>query len=317
MLASSRLLRHGTLLKSATALERFAQADMVVFDKTGTLTEGRLILAADVSAAELAAAAGMAKASRHPLARALAAAAQNVILTPGVEELPGCGLRLATTEGEWRLGRRDWAAGAPEDDTVGAELWLARPDATAVRFGFVDRLRNDAVEVVAELRRRSYAVALLSGDRAPTVRQVAGELGVEEWYAACTPAEKTARLEGWAKAGRKVLMVGDGLNDAPALAAAHVSLSPSSAVDIAQTTADAVFQGSRLAPVLELIDVSRRAERLVKQNFALSFSYNVLAVPFAILGYVTPLVAAVAMSSSSLLVVLNSLRMSWQTRRRG
>ena len=157
----------------------------------------------------------------------------------------------------------------------------------------------------------------LSGDRAPTVRQVAGELGVEEWYAACTPAEKTARLESWAKAGRKVLMVGDGLNDAPALAAAHVSLSPSSAVDIAQTTADAVFQGSRLAPVLELIDVARRAERLVKQNFALSFSYNVLAVPFAILGYVTPLVAAVAMSSSSLLVVLNSLRMSWQTRRRG
>lgn len=317
VLASSRLLRRGTLLKSATALERFARADMVVFDKTGTLTEGRLVLAGDVAAAQLAAGAGMAKASRHPLARALAAAAPQVALIPGVEEVPGCGVRLVTAEGEWRLGRRDWAAGAPEDDTVGAELWLARPGAAAVRFGFVDKVRSDAGAVVAELRRRGYAVALLSGDRAPTVRQVAAGLGIEEWHAACTPAEKTARLESWARAGRKVLMVGDGLNDAPALAAAYVSLSPASAVDIAQTAADAVFQGAQLVPVLELIDVARRSERLVKQNFALSFGYNVLAVPFAILGYVTPLVAALAMSSSSLLVVLNSLRMSRPARHGG
>ena len=317
VLASSRLLRRGTLLKSATALERFARADMVVFDKTGTLTEGRLVLAGDVAAVQLAAGAGMAKASRHPLARALAAAAPQVALIPGVEEVPGCGLRLVTAEGEWRLGRRDWAAGAPEDDRVGAELWLARPGAAAVRFGFVDQVRSDAGAVVAELRRRGYAVALLSGDRAPTVRQVAAGLGIDEWHAACTPAEKTARLESWARAGRKVLMVGDGLNDAPALAAAYVSLSPASAVDIAQTAADAVFQGTQLVPVLELIDVARRSERLVKQNFALSFGYNVLAVPFAILGYVTPLVAALAMSSSSLLVVLNSLRMSRPARHGG
>ncbi|MFL5335231.1 MAG: heavy metal translocating P-type ATPase, partial [Geminicoccaceae bacterium] len=317
VLASSRLMRRGTLLKSATALERFARADMVVFDKTGTLTEGRLILAAEVDAGDLAAAAGMAKASRHPLARALAAAAPHVPLTSGVEEIAGCGLRLATAEGDWRLGRRDWAAGVAEDDAVGAELWLARPGAAAVRFDFVDRLRSDAGEVVAELRRLGYAVALLSGDRAPTVRQVATELGIDDWHAVCTPAEKTARLEGWGNAGRRVLMVGDGLNDAPALAAAYVSLSPSSAVDIAQTAADAVFQGTRLAPVVELIDVARRAERLVKQNFAVSFGYNLLAVPFAILGYVTPLVAALAMSSSSLLVVLNSLRLSWRPRRGG
>jgi P-type Cu2+ transporter len=314
VLASSRLMRQGTLLKSATALERFARADMVVFDKTGTLTEGRPMLAAGAAPSDVAAAAGMAKASRHPLARALAAAATHAPAAAGVEELAGCGLRLATAEGEWRLGRRDWTAGVAEDDTVGAELWLARPGFAPVCFGFVDRLRVDAGGVVAELRRRGYAVALLSGDREPTVRQVAAELGVEDWHAVCTPAEKTARLEAWAKEGRRVLMVGDGLNDAPALAAAYVSLSPASAVDIAQTAADAVFQGARLAPVLELIDVARWAERLVKQNFALSFGYNVLAVPFAILGYVTPLIAALAMSSSSLMVVLNSLRLSRQPR---
>jgi Cu2+-exporting ATPase len=310
VLASSRLMRAGTLLKSATALERFARADTVVFDKTGTLTEGRPTLLPGPDAADLVAAAGLARASRHPLARALAAAAPQARAQAGVVEVPGCGLRLATPEGEWRLGRRDWAAGIAEDGAVGAELWFSRPCAAPVRFAFADALRADAAAVVAELRRRGYGVMLLSGDRPQTAGQVAAELGIADWQGGCRPADKTARLEALAAAGRKVLMVGDGLNDAPALAAAYVSLSPASAVDIAQTTADAVFQGARLAPVLEVIDVARRAERLVKQNFALSFAYNALAVPFAILGYVTPLVAAVAMSSSSILVVLNSMRLA-------
>ena len=316
VLASGRLLRQGILLKSATALERFAKADMVVFDKTGTLTTGQLeLVPSPVDAATLAAAAGMAKVSRHPLARALAAAAPEAPSMGGVEEIPGCGLRVARPDGEWRLGRRDWAAGVAEDEALGAELWLARPDCVPVRLAFVDRLREDAAAVVGELRRRGYAVALLSGDREPTVRRIAGELGIADWQAGCTPAGKTARLEALAAEGRRVLMVGDGLNDAPALAAAHVSLSPSTAVDIAQTAADAVFQGGRLQPVLDVIDVARRAERLVLQNFALSFSYNILAVPFAIMGYVTPLIAALAMSSSSIIVVLNSLRLTRPRRR--
>ena len=314
VLASSRLMRTGTLLKSATALERFARADMVVFDKTGTLTEGRPRLLPGPDQDELLAAAGMARLSRHPLARALAAAAPEARPASGVEEVPGCGLRLATPEGEWRLGRRDWAAGIAEDETVGAELWLARPHRPPVRFAFADALRADAVAVVAELQHRGYDVALLSGDRPQTVARVAAELAITDWQAGCRPADKTARLEALAAAGRKVLMVGDGLNDAPALAAAYVSLSPATAVDIAQTAADAVFQGARLAPVLEVIDVARRAERLVKQNFALSFGYNLLAVPFAMLGHVTPLVAALAMSSSSILVVLNSMRLGWSRR---
>ncbi|MEK0085060.1 heavy metal translocating P-type ATPase [Benzoatithermus flavus] len=316
VLASGRLMRHGTLLKSATALERFARADTVVFDKTGTLTTGRLELERGGIAPDvLTAAAGMAKASHHPLARALAAAAPDAPAVSGVEEVPGMGLRLVRSEGEWRLGRRGWAADVPEDATVGAELWFARPGVGPVRLAFVDRVREDAAVVVHELKRRGYRVVLLSGDREPTVRAIADELGIAEWHAALKPQDKTARLEALAAEGRKVLMVGDGLNDAPALAAAYVSLSPATAVDISQTAADAVFQGQRLAPVLAVIDVAKRAERLVKQNFALSFGYNVFTVPLAMAGLVTPLVAAIAMSTSSIVVVLNSLRLNWTTRR--
>lgn len=315
VLASGRLMRRGTLLKSATALERFARADAVVFDKTGTLTLGRPELAEGGGAdpAALAAAAGMAAASRHPLARALAAACPGAVAPVGVEEVPGCGLLLRRPEGEWRLGRRGWATAVPEDGSAAeAELWLARPGAPPERFAFADRAREDAAAVVAELRRRGYAVALLSGDRAPAVRVLAERLGIDEWRAGCGPAGKVAALEAWGAAGRKVLMVGDGLNDAPALAAAYVSLSPAAAADVAQTAADAVFQGQRLAPLLELIDTARRAERLVRQNIALSLGYNLLTVPLAVLGFVTPLVAAVAMSASSLAVVLNASRLGWR-----
>jgi Cu2+-exporting ATPase len=184
-----------------------------------------------------------------------------------------------------------------------------------VRFRFADPLRPDAAEVVAALRARGLEVELLSGDRTATVAEVARRLGIDRWRAELAPAEKVARLEELARAGREVAMVGDGLNDAPALAAARVSLSPASAVDVAQTTADAVFQGVKLAPVLEVLEVARRAERLVRQNIALSIAYNLCAVPLAVLGYVTPLVAAIAMSTSSLLVVGNSLRLQLGGRR--
>ena len=242
---------------------------MVVFDKTGTLTQGRPVLMPGPSGAEILAAAGIARASRHPLARALAAAAPEAIAAAGVEELPGLGLRWRSPAGEWRLGRRDWAAGVGEDDAAGAELWLARPGAAPVRFGFADRpARRRGRGGREPAPTAAIAVALLSGDRVPTVRAVAAELGIAEWHGGCAPHGKVARLEAWAAEGRRVLMVGDGLNDAPALAAAHVSLSPATAVDVAQTAADAVFQGALLRPVLEVIEVARGAERLVKQNLA-------------------------------------------------
>jgi Cu2+-exporting ATPase len=311
VIASGRLLRQGVLLKSATALERLAQVDTVVFDKTGTLTLGRPTLddSSPVDEAALRAAASLAGASRHPLARALAAARPGVPVAEGVEEVPGFGLRQSTPQGEVRLGNRAFCGVANADGQSRPELWLARPRHAAVRFAFTDQPRADAAAVVQALEQRGLAVELLSGDRAPVAAKIARVLAIDSWRAGCTPADKTARLEQLAGAGRRVLMVGDGLNDAPALAAAHVSLSPSSAVDISQNAADAVFQGERLEPVVETLGVARKADRLIRQNLGLALTYNVLVVPLAVLGFVTPLIAALCMSASSLLVVGNALRL--------
>jgi len=313
-IAGGRLLRQGILLKSATALERLAQVDTVVFDKTGTLTEGALTLVPDpgTDRAALRLAASLAGASRHPLARSLAQAVPDAPVARDVVEEPGRGLGRRTDAGELRLGSRAWCgvAEAGESEATGPELWFARPNAAPVRFGFSERLREDAAAVVAELQARGLAVELLSGDRPATVAAVAARLGVARWRAAQSPADKCARLAELAADGRRVLMVGDGLNDAPALAAAHVSLSPSSAADLSQTSADAVFQGARLAPVLETLATARRAGALVRQNFALAFGYNLIAIPVAVAGLATPLIAALAMSGSSLAVIGNALRLA-------
>lgn len=315
VIASGRLMRQGILLKSATALERLAVADTIVFDKTGTLTTGRPELLRDerIDASDLALAASLAAASRHPLARALVRAVPDASVADGVVEVAGHGLSRATPEGEVRLGSRRWcgvAEDAEEGAAAGPEMWLTRPGRPPVRFAFADALRPDAASVVARLKALGFEVELLSGDREAVVSAVAAAVGIDRFRASCTPVEKCDRLAALAAAGRKVLMVGDGLNDAPALAAALVSVSPSSAADVSQTAADAVFQGERLHPVLELLTVSQRVERLVRQNFALAFGYNVLTIPVAVMGLVTPLIAAICMSASSLVVVGNSFRLA-------
>jgi len=308
VIASGRLLRQGILLKSATALERFAEVDRVVFDKTGTLTLGRPVLVQDDGwdGADLAAAAALAAASHHPLAKALVAAAPPGPVADGAREEPGRGMAA----GPVRLGSRAWLGIADDDAAQGPELWLDRPGRPAVRFSFVDAPRPDGAEIVAALQARGLAVELLSGDREPTVRLLAARLGIADWRSGCTPAGKVARLEELKRHGHKVLMVGDGLNDAPALAAAYVSVSPSSAVDVSQTAADVVFQGERLAPVLETLAVAGVSRRLVLQNFALALGYNLFTVPMAVAGMVTPLIAAIAMSTSSLVVIGNALRLT-------
>jgi Cu2+-exporting ATPase len=313
--AASRLFRQGIVIKAPDGLERVAEADMVVFDKTGTLTLGRpqLVNDAGVSDDVLASAAALAAASKHPYAQAIVAAARNrnmaVRAAEGVEETPGRGLVRTLPCGKERLGSAEWCGIAPGRRGA-SEVWYARDWRAPVRFRFADAPRSDAAVVVKELKRRGYPIALLSGDRKSAVEQAARASGITTWQGELTPARKIDWLAECANQGRKVLMVGDGLNDAPALAAAHASLSPATAADISQRAADFVFQGERLAPVLEVLSTARRARNLSLQNFGVAFCYNVVAVPFAMAGYVTPLIAAIVMSTSSILVTLNATRLA-------
>jgi Cu2+-exporting ATPase len=308
--ACGRLMRRGVLLKSADGLERFASADTVVFDKTGTLTLGRLELAEAADPAALARAAAIAANSTHPLARAMARACPEASPVSGVREVPGCGLEWDGPAGLVRLGRAEWCGVGSPGDGADPELWLREPARPPLRFGFRDRLRPDAAQTIAMLKKRGYRVMLLSGDRREAVAAMAREAGISDWRAETGPGGKARMLEQLKTEGRRVLMVGDGLNDAPALAAASVSLSPASAAEISQVAADAVFQGERLMPVAETLATARLAARLVRQNLALSLGYNLLAVPLAAAGLLTPLIAAAAMSSSSILVIANALRLN-------
>ncbi len=314
VVASTRLLRSGVLLLAPTALERLARIDHVVLDKTGTLTLGRPELVGGGGDSEgLRLASGIAASSRHPLAQALRRSAPDAATVEGVVEHPGLGL----AHGNTRLGSAGFCGVATVIDDGHSELWLARPGRAAVRFAFADRLRPDAVAAIAALQRDGLSVELLSGDRVAAVSRTAAEAGLTSWRAEVAPAAKVERLAALARDGKRVLMVGDGLNDAPALAAAHASVSPASAAEATQNAADAVFQGDALFPVVELLRVARRAQRLIRQNLALALLYNLGAVPLAIGGEVTPLIAAIAMSSSSLLVIGNALRLGIRVRRDG
>jgi Cu2+-exporting ATPase len=312
--ACSRLFGRGTIVKAADGLERLAEADTVVFDKTGTLTYGvpRLAATAKVEAETLARAASLAAVSRHPYSRAIVAAAEARGLTAkaaaDVKEVPGAGLSHRTSEGEERLGSAAWC-GVADGDAQTASLYWRAPGEAPVALPFEDALRPDAGATIAALRRGGFEVLLLSGDREAAVAETARTAGIDEWHSRAKPDEKIARIKALEAAGRKVVMVGDGLNDAPALAAAHASISPSSAADISQTTADVVFQGSALAPIVETLAVAERARRMAFENFWITAFYNGICIPIAMAGYVTPLIAAVAMSTSSIAVVGNALRL--------
>jgi len=320
MVAARRLFDAGVMVKDGAGLERLEQIDSVVFDKTGTLTLGRPVLhrTGTAAPAHLDMAAAIARHSRHPHARALAAmdgGAGLSIPADRVSELPGCGLEAELDGGRYRLGRADWALeGGPDAPSGGdpdrPESVLARDGHLLARFSFDDPLRPGTAAAVANLRKAGLSIQVLSGDRAEPVARLAGQLGIATFEAAVRPQDKLARLERLAAEGHKVLMVGDGLNDAPALAAAHVSMAPASAADVGRNAADFVFLRDDLGAVPAALTLARDAGRLVRQNIGLAILYNAIALPIAVLGHVTPLVAAVAMSGSSIIVVANALRLN-------
>jgi Cu2+-exporting ATPase len=315
VVASGAMFRRGIILNSGDAIERLAEADTIVFDKTGTLTlpEPRVDNAGEIEPGLLEIAARLALSSHHPLATAVAREARDRTPIDGVVEAPGQGVRAVIDGHEARLGNAAFCGVAdptrqlPAGDN-GTSLIAFTHGARSTVLAIRQSLRPDAIAAMTTLKMRGYDIHIMSGDRAEAVAPIAAALGISKWQAALKPADKIGALDALKAAGRRVLMVGDGLNDAPALAAAHVSLSPISAVDLAQAQADAVFLGERLQPVVDALAIARRARRLMMQNLSLAVIYNAVAVPIAIIGFVTPLIAAVAMSGSSLLVTLNALR---------
>jgi Cu2+-exporting ATPase len=320
--ATSRLFGKGVIVKAGDGLERLAHIDTVVFDKTGTLTRGEPVLrnGDDIAEMALAAAASLAVASRHPYSKAVVHAARErgvaIVAAPGVREVPGSGLVAPRPGGGvLRLGSEAWvseASASGEGSARGGQigsLWFSDGEGPAIALDFEDMVRPDAADVVRRLADTGHEVFLVSGDRQPAVAKVAETVGIAAWRAGVQPDGKIAFVEDLKARGRNVLMVGDGLNDAPALAAANASISPSTAADVSQTAADAVFQGKALAPILETMRVAGASQRMSLQNFAIAIGYNIVFVPLAVAGHVTPLIAALAMSLSSIAVTVNALRL--------
>ncbi|MEW6310184.1 MAG: heavy metal translocating P-type ATPase [Pseudomonadota bacterium] len=317
--ATGTLHKLGLLLTRGHVLEGLNHIDTVVFDKTGTLTEGRLTLTAvhplDSEDADrcLALAAALENRSEHPIARAFGRAPQPA---DSVDSVPGLGLEGRVGGRQLRIGQASFVAAlyAGEAPPIPGDQgqWLLLADTTGPLAWFVldDRLRDDALALLSACRKRGWKTLLLSGDSSPMVGRIAEELGIDEARGGLTPADKLVRLQAMQAAGARVLMLGDGVNDVPVLAAADISIAMGSATDLAKTSADAVLLSNRLQSLVSAFQVARRSRRIIIENLAWASLYNGLILPFAAVGWVTPLWAALGMSASSLLVVLNALRLT-------
>ena len=308
--ASGLLFRKGVLVKSGAALERLAEIDHVVLDKTGVITEGRPRLTGGHDDL-LPLAAALARASNHPLARALAEAAGPGLTAADAVETPGMGVEGIVEGAPARIGRAAFVGGGavPGD---GAELWFVRGGAAPVRFTFADALRPEAAAVVRAFKARGLGVEILSGDVEAETARAARAVGVDSWRFGLTPQDKAAAVDALKARGLKVLMIGDGLNDAAALAKAHASMAPGSAVEASQNAADLVFCTGDLAAAPQAFDLARQARSRALENFGFSALYNLIAAPAAMFGLINPFIAAIAMSGSSLVVMLNALRLAWR-----
>lgn len=317
--ASGRLARAGLLVSRGDTLESLAKVTHVVFDKTGTLTEGRISVdtvrtLSDASADEcLALAAALERHSEHPIARAFAAAAG--IDASAVELHEGSGLEGTVAGRRLRIGEPGFVAalsGAAPSVPADGGSWIALGDTENVLalFRLADRPRPEVPEVLERLRAQGFTLEIASGDRPEAVAALADRLGIAAHHGRMTPADKLARVRELQQAGAVVAVVGDGINDAPVLAGADVSLALGSGTALAQSSAAAVLLGSSLAPLPEGLWVARKTARVIRQNLSWALAYNAVAIPLAATGYLHPWMAAIGMSLSSLLVVLNALRLS-------
>ncbi|ODT77966.1 MAG: nitrogen fixation protein FixI [Pelagibacterium sp. SCN 64-44] len=309
VMAARRLFEAGIMVKDGSALERLAEIDTVVFDKTGTLTTGLatpLVSHGDSQAVDIAA--SLAARSRHPYSMAIARSYPATTLNwQDLAEYPGLGIEGWLGPHLYRLGRAGWSG--PEEDAESGSV-LSRDGKILAAFSFSDQLRPNAAANANNLLAHGLQVLILSGDRPKLVQKLADALGIMG-TGGLLPAEKLTRIEHLAAEGHKVLMVGDGLNDTPAMARAHVSMAPASAVDIGRNAADFVFLRNDLMAVSQALAIAREARELVRQNLFLALLYNAIALPIAVAGLVNPFLAAIAMSASSIVVVLNALRLGW------
>lgn len=312
--ASGTLARRGLLLTDLSALERLCAVDTVVFDKTGTLSEDRLQLrrhwsrGADADAL-LDVARSLAALSRHPHARALVdgRAAGD---WADVRELPGRGVEARDASGRlWRLGAPGWVSERP-DPAARLAFGCEGRDGVVLWLDLAESPRADAAEAVAALRARGLRVKLLSGDQPDAVARMAATLDIVHWQAAATPASKLAAVREWQAAGERVLMVGDGINDAPVLAAADVRIAMGQGAMLARGAADALLVSERLMALPQALALARRTRRVLRQNLAWAAAYNLACVPLALVGLLPPLAAGVGMAASSLFVVLNAQRLT-------
>lgn len=316
--ASRRLLREGLLVCRPDALESLAQVDAVVFDKTGTLTAGRpgitgvRIMPGRNAVSEtqaLQVAAALEAHSAHPLAHAFAArAGLNGLVATAVEEQSHEGLAGVVDGKRWALGRPQWA-GAPAGTQSDGWVWLGDEFGPVARFELSDTLRRDAATTLNTLQAGGLAVSIASGDAPATVAGVAAVLGIDDWQAGLDPEQKMAHVRDRQAGGHRVLMVGDGVNDAPVLAVADVSMTVAGATELANSAADLILTGDSLEGVGTALETARATRRIIVQNLTWALGYNALALPLAVSGWLQPWMAALGMSLSSLLVVANAARL--------
>jgi len=320
--ATGRLTRLGLLTTRGHALETLARATDLVFDKTGTLTHGRLSVRRVIplggrSEAEVGAiAAALEAGSEHPIAKALRESAVSITTASRVRNTPGRGVEGHIDGHIYRLGSPRFAAAsetppAPPESGGGASwVALAGESGLIAWFALADTPRTDAPAALAALKKQGLRLHLLSGDAEAAVRRTAQQLGIADWHAGALPEDKLAYVKTLQNEGRIVAMVGDGINDAPVLAGAQVSIAMGEGADVAQAAADMVMLGSRLGTLADGVALARKTQRIIRENLGWALAYNLVAIPAAALGHVTPWIAGIGMSASSLLVVLNALRLA-------